>query len=42
MAGHFLLGKAARNFTLADVEKLTDLPDLDLWAVRIDYQEVSE
>lgn len=25
-----------------DVEKLTDLPDLDLWAVRIDYQEVNE
>lgn len=25
-----------------DVEKLTDVPDLDLWAVRIDYQEVTE
>lgn len=25
-----------------DVEKLTDVPDVDLWAVRIDYQEVTE
>lgn len=32
MAGHFLLGKAARNFTLADVEKLTDAQVLGFFA----------